>query len=273
MDKQELQQRYENGKIFAYTGGNEALKWYRSHELSIEWKADTSPVSLADRSAEELISCAIRASYPNDAILGEEYGHQSGSSGWQWIIDPIDGTQSFIHGVPLWGTLLALRYEQELQAGWVYLPALAEFLCACPTLEPTCSYYASIKDQQELLHPGIATEVSQTKDLRNALWCHTSPDYFADADMLWLHDLLQQRCRFTRAWSDCYSFVLLATGRVDLVVEPVLKLWDVAPFDPIIRAAKGQIGDFTGTTSVENGSIVAANPTLFQQTIALISET
>ncbi len=273
MEDIKLRERYERGKGFAFLGGQTALKWFQNPSLAVEWKADESPVSLADRKAEGAIIEAIREHFPDDAIIGEEHGLQAGKSDWQWIIDPIDGTQSFIRGVPLWGTLLALSYRETILAGWCYMPALGDFISACPRLHTACEFSPFVRQADELkkLGPG-ATVNLQVQRLEEALWCHTSPDYFATAGQLAIHDRLQERCRWTRAWSDCYAFVLLATGRVDLVVEPKLNLWDVAAFEPIIHAAGGQIGDFSGAKTVGNGSIVAGNAQLFQQTIRLIQE-
>ena len=272
----ELQLRIQEGKKILYAGGQKALGYFTSGGAAVELKSDSSPVTIADRESEELMRQLISTKFPEDGILGEEHGDLPSKNSWQWILDPIDGTRSFIHGVPLWGSLMALRYGDQIVGGIAYMPVLDEMIFAAPSINLPTHWIRSLKSEGDLDGQSIEAKVANDKShLKDCLWCHTSPDYFADAGCLELHHNLQKACGWTRAWSDCYAFVLLATGRVDIVVEPELNLWDVAPFIPLIEGAGGKVSQLDGTNlGKEDGkiSIAAASPQVHGSLIELIKE-
>lgn len=254
-----------------FEGGQIALEHFQDPKLRIDWKGDDSPVTKADQLAEDYMRQAIKAAFPKDSTLGEENGAEGENKDWRWIIDPIDGTQSFIHGVPLWGTLLALQHGEEILGGLAYMPALAELVYAAPAIDIPTQWMRNVQSPTDLDQDQNRTaQLSRVESLDAGLWCHTSPDYFVAADCLDLHDELQRRCALTRAWSDCYAFVLLATGRVDLVVEPELNFWDMACFIPMIESLGGAMTDFDGQTIQGSSSVLAASEKLHRECLGLI---
>ncbi len=242
-----------------------ALEWFRRPDLAVERKADESPVTQADHACESLLREAIRATFPHDGLLGEEHGHEPGSSGFTWIIDPIDGTVSFARGVPLFGTLVAIEHAtaagREVVAGACELPALGERIWAA-------------KDRGAWWdRAGLATvpaRVSPAPRLDRALVSTTGFDYFRAAGSLPTLDRLQRVAGRIRGWSDCYGLALAATGRCDAVVEPWMKPWDSGPFPVIFAEAGGVFTDWSGRTDVRGQTAVAANPLLHRELLAIL---
>lgn len=240
----------------AEDAGRFALAHFRT-ALAVEYKADHSPVTLADRGAEERLRTAIGTALPKDGILGEELGEASGSSGRRWIIDPIDGTQSFIRGVPLWGVLLGLEIAGDMVLGVVYMPAVNDVVSAATGLG--CQWN------------GRPARVSATDHLNQALVCYTDalelarrrPDAWAK---------IQTRSRLQRGWSDCYGHVLVATGRADVMLDPVMHPWDCAPFLPILREAGGTFTNWSGEATVYGGNAISTNGRLYEEIMKTITE-
>ncbi len=231
--------------------GRVAMEWFQSEALVADGKADGSPVTQADRAAERCVRDAIAAAYPEDGILGEEYDAVETSSGRTWVIDPIDGTKSFVHGVPLFGTLLACMENGSPTIGVIVMPALDE--CVAAEVGRGCWWWRAG-------HPAERSRVSEHPSLDGAMLVSTSLEYY-DTDArkrAWIRT--NSLGAHTRGWSDCYAFVLLATGRADAVVEPgMMNLWDVACVPVIVGEAGGAWSDIEGRRTLESGSMVASN--------------
>lgn len=231
--------------------GAVAMDWFQSDALVTDGKADGSPVTQADKAAERFVRDAIRSAYPEDGILGEEYEEVQGSSGRVWVIDPIDGTKSFVHGVPLFGTLLACLNNGVSEIGVIVMPALGE--CVAAERDAGCWWWNATQSVQR-------AKVSDQTTIDGSMLLSTSFQYY-DSEArkhAWID--LNRRGAHTRGWSDCYAFVLLATGRADGVVEPaMMNLWDIACVPVIISEAGGDWSDISGAKDLTTGSMVASN--------------
>lgn len=243
----------------ARAAGEATLAYFGSAELAVERKADGSPVTRADREAERILRERIAAAWPDDAILGEEEGERPGSSGRRWILDPVDGTRSFTHGVPLYGTLLALESEadERVELGVVYLPALRELVYAARG--HGAHWTTDVGGAREATRPARVSAVSR---LDEALMCTTSVGGFAQVDLLDLYGRLRAAVARDRGWGDCYGHMLVATGRVDLMVDARMAVWDSAALQPIVEEAGGVFMDLAGAATHRGGSALSVNAAL-----------
>ncbi len=237
--------------------GELTLRWFASDGLDVEHKADGTPVTVADTSAERYLRERIASSFPGDAVVGEEEPDSAGSSGRTWIIDPIDGTKAFTHGVPLYSNLLALYDEHGPAIGVINLPALGETVWAgrglgCHTRDGA----ASVND-----HADLATGALCTSGL--SAW---SGEAFT---------AVRDGVGIMRTWGDGYGFALVATGRIEAMVDPALALWDLGPLPVIIREAGGRYSQLDGDESIvlDPGwvpSAVATNGHVHDQVLGLL---
>ncbi|MBT5409139.1 MAG: histidinol phosphate phosphatase [Phycisphaerae bacterium] len=202
------------------------LTQFLSKNFAISRKVDGSEVTNVDIEAERIARKTLLEQFPDDCFLGEESGGVAGTSGYRWVVDPIDGTASFARGVPLFGTLIGLEYENKPFAGMAVLPALGERISAV--------------QGQGAMHNGAPAKMSEVSTLQNAMICTTSFDYYRQTGSESLHKKLMECAGSTRGWSDCYGYLLLCTGKIDGVVEPLLHPWDVIPWLPIITESGGQ---------------------------------
>lgn len=240
----DVQARMEAALRFARQAGDLTLRHFRAAGLRAEGKADGSPVTVADRGAEELLRGLIAREFPRDGILGEEFGEQQGESGYRWILDPIDGTQSFVCGVPLYGTLVGVERAGRAVAGVIHMPALRETAWAG---QGGGAWYASGEDGFE--RPTRA-RASDTTDLRAAVFATTGPAGFRTIGREGVLRRLERTCRVARGWSDCYALLLVATGRIDLCVEPVMHLWDCAGPSAVLSEAGAVYADWSGEETI-----------------------
>jgi histidinol phosphatase-like enzyme (inositol monophosphatase family) len=215
----------------ARRAGKVALSHFRSR-LAVETKHDGSPVTIADRAAEQAAREWIGARFPEDGIHGEELGLHNAQAARRWIIDPIDGTKSFVHGVPLWGTLVAVADGPRIVAGAVYCAAVDELVAAAPGLG--CWWNGSrcrVSSEDDLARATVLTTDDRFpgRDARRARWSR-----------------LAERAAVARTWGDCYGYLLVATGRAHVMVDDRMHAWDVAPLVPIIEEAGGSITDWRG---------------------------
>ena len=227
--------------------GDIALGYYRSN-LAVETKSDGSPVTVADRAAETAAREWVHRLFPNDGLLGEEFGEERPGAARRWIIDPIDGTKAFIRGTPLWGSLVALCEGDRVLAGAAYFPAVGEILAAAPGAgcwwnESRCS-------------------VSAVSDLGGATVLTTDPTFRERPQYRGGWERIAAAARVSRTWGDCFGYLLVATGRAEAMFDPVMNPWDAAALQPIIEEAGGHFTDWTGAATAFGGSVVATNRAL-----------
>lgn len=231
----------------ARVAGNFAMSLY-SKNIAVDTKGDGSPVTIADRGAEERARAWIEQRFPDDGILGEEFGDVRPDARRRWIIDPIDGTKSFVRTVPLWGTLIAVSEGDEVLAGCAYFPAVAEIVVAA--VGSGCYWN------------GARCSVSSNSSLAAATVLVTD-DTFPDREqraVAWRK--LASRSGVVRTWGDCYGYMLLATGRADVMIDDVVSPWDAAALYPIITEAGGIFTDWKGNATAFGGDIIATNAAL-----------
>jgi histidinol-phosphatase len=251
----EWRNRYELAVEAARTAGQVALRYFDG-EFTVEWKSDDSPVTVADRETEQSLRRTLLASFPNDGFLGEEFGDTPGSSGFRWIIDPIDGTRSFVRGIPLWATLVGLEYRGEQIAGIAEVPALGH---AYRALRGDGAY----RNDRRIRVSGVA-------DLSQALVFYSSLSWFIKAERHEQFLELVRRTDRTRGYGDFYGFVLVAQGSGELMVEHGVHAWDVAAIKPLIEEAGGRFSDWSGTPSIHRPDVLISNGKLHDEALALL---
>jgi myo-inositol-1(or 4)-monophosphatase len=240
----------------AYLAGRQTLGYFQSG-VAVDYKDDHSPVTIADRQAEEFIRMRIEQAYPGHAIVGEEFGlKESQDASHRWIIDPIDGTKSFMRGVPLYGVLLGLEIEGEVEVGAAYFPALDEMVAAASGLG--CWWN------------GRQAHVSPLEDLSQAYVAFTDPGSFRKAGREAAFQRLQAACYHRAGWSDAYGYLLAATGRVEIMLDPVMADWDCGPFPPIFREAGGYFGDWKGNETIHAHEALATSQALLPQVMRVL---
>jgi len=236
--------------------GDITLQYFRkTPETST--KSDGSYVTIADRQAESYLRKQIAERFPDDGIVGEEEGESTGTSGRRWIVDPIDGTFAFVHGVPFYGVLIALEIEGELSIGVVNIPPLGELVSAA-------------KGMGCFLN-GEPARVSATRELKDALLLSTDFTSCEHHGFGPAAERLQARAKTSRTWGDCYGYVLVATGRADVMLDPVMNLWDCAPLLPIMEEAGGTFTDWRGVRTASGGNSIATNGLLFDEVMGLVN--
>ncbi|MFN8105691.1 MAG: inositol monophosphatase family protein [Acidimicrobiia bacterium] len=228
------------------------LDHFGASDLVVDAKGDGTPVTEADRGAERLVRDYLAERYPDDAVVGEEEGATTGTSGRRWVVDPIDGTKAFTRGVPLYSNLLALEDEHGWAVAVVNLPALGETVAAGRGLG--CH------------HDGRRCHVSSTARLADA-YLTTSGFEHWDAEVL---AALHRSGAGMRTWGDGYGYALVATGRVDAMVDPAAALWDAAPMPLLLAEAGGRFTDFDGVERADGGTGVATNGRLHDEVLALV---
>ncbi len=253
----ELGELMETAAELARGAGEITLRYFR-RAYTPERKADGSFVTAADREAEKFLRAEIARRFPDDAILGEEEGERAGTSGRRWIIDPIDGTYSFVHGVPFYGVLLGLEIADEPLVGVVDIPALGEAVKAARGLG--CYWN------------GEPAKVSATDSMSDALLLATDFGSCARYGFGAAADELQQRFGARRTWGDCYGHVLVATGRAECMLDAVMNVWDCAALLPIIEEAGGTFTDWAGRATIRGGNAVSTNGALFNEVMQIINK-
>ena len=234
------------------------LQYFRKDDLNVELKCDDTPVTVADRQAELYLRGRIAAMFPNDAILGEEFPEQSGTSGFRWILDPVDGTKSFIHGVPIYSTLVAVEYEGQSVLGVIRIPALGECVYAARGLG------AWHVEGDQAPRPA---RVSQCSSLSQATFVTSEVLSFDKHERRAAFDRLQSTARLTRTWGDGYGYLMVATGRADVMVDPIMALWDAASLPPILEEAGGTFTDWKGNRVYQACEGIATNGLLLPEVL------
>lgn len=228
----------------ARIAGDIAFGYYRQ-KPQVETKLDGTPVTIADRAAEAAAREWIERRFPDDGILGEEFPDVRADARRRWIIDPIDGTKSFVGEVPLWGTLVAVSESDNIVAGAAFFPATADLIvaansCGC-WLNDTRSY------------------VSPVADIAAATILTSQSPFSADELTTLRWGRLEKDALVSRTWGDCFGYLMVASGRAEVMADPILSAWDIAPFFPIIQEAGGTITDFKGAVAAFGGSAIATN--------------
>ncbi|HEX5472826.1 MAG TPA: histidinol-phosphatase [Lacipirellulaceae bacterium] len=261
----EIAEKLEFAVDIAREAGEVALRYFRRCDLVVESKADHSPVTIADRSAEELLRQRIGERFPDDAILGEEFGEQRGKNDFQWILDPIDGTKSFIHGVPLYTTLIAVLQKGEPLIGVIHAPALCETVYAANGAG--CWYICGSMSKPQ------SARVSNVAKLSEGLLLTSEIEGFREnrrSDAINIFMRLQRSARVARTWGDGYGYLMVATGRAEVMIDPITNLWDAAPLLPIIQEAGGHFSDWTGDPTIRAGEALATNACVKDEVLAII---
>ena len=225
----------------ARQAGTLTLEWYQQRDLNVERKGDGSPVTQADKAAEQLVRELITRRFPDDSILGEEHGARSGTTDRLWVIDPIDGTKAFTHGVPLFSNLIALVDEHGPAVGVINLPALDECVWA--------------GRGRGALWNGEPCGVSSGNAIAESYVCTSGFSAWSEQS---LHRALASGCRL-RTWGDAYGYALVATGRAEAMIDPIAYEWDLAPVSVIISEAGGMFTDTGGANAWDTGSGLGSN--------------
>ena len=236
----------------ADASGKVIRKHYRS-KMTVEDKADDSPVTIADRHTETVMRDMILAKYPSHDILGEEHGYEPTGSRWKWVLDPIDGTKSFIAGMPIFGTLISLLEHEIPQIGIIDIPIM-------------CERWLGMRNKESVFFPDQQNSKPQTckvsgqRKLKESILYSADPAMFNSSQKPHF-DRTASQVKMVRYGGDCYSYGLLASGHIDLVVEADLKIYDVMALVPVVENAGGVISDWQGNNSfTENwdGCLIAA---------------
>ena len=251
----ELQQVLDFAIEIAREAGVITYRHFRG-SFEAELKSDNSFVTIADREAEEHLRSRIADVFPEDAILGEEGGEKAGTSNRRWIIDPIDGTYSFVHRVPLYGVLIGVEFAGEPVVGVANLPALGEMV------------YAALGEG--CFVDGVHSHVSKTASLEQALLLCTDFGACEQHRFATGARALQQKVHARRTWGDVYGYLLVATGRADIMLDPVMNIWDCAALLPIVQEAGGTFTDWDGKRTINGGNAVATNGLLFDEVMEII---
>jgi myo-inositol-1(or 4)-monophosphatase len=241
----------------AYLAGRLTLGYFQVG-VDRQMKGDMTPVTEADRRAEVLIRERIESRYPHHGIVGEEFGEKATPTEGKhrWFVDPLDGTRSFICGVPLYAVLLGLEIDGEVRVGAAYYPALDEMLYAAIGEGCWCN--------------GRRARVSQVSSMDQAVLTFTGPLGFLQRDKGSAWDALQRETGYAAGWTDAYGYLLAATGRTEIAVDPLMETWDCGPFPPIFHEAGGYFGDWQGNRTIYGGEALATNLSLLPKVLAIL---
>ncbi|RRR65366.1 MAG: histidinol-phosphatase [Candidatus Viridilinea halotolerans] len=240
----------------AWQAGKITLRYFQSG-VAVEQKADASPVTIADREAEAFLRTTIMAHYPDHAILGEEEGLSGGTAAtYRWILDPIDGTKTFVRGVPLYGVMIGLLREGEPVLGVVNMPALGEIVYAA--------------QGHGCWWNGRPCRVSNVASLRESLVVATIAHGYERYGKQAAFERIMAAAGLFRTWGDCYGHLLVATGRAEVALDPIMSIWDAAALLPILREAGGTFTDWQGVTTIEHEEGISTNGLVQDELLELI---
>ncbi|MDR3625668.1 MAG: histidinol-phosphatase [Ignavibacteriaceae bacterium] len=242
-------------KHLADISGTVISSYFRT-PISIDSKADSSPVTIADKKAEELMREEIMAEFPEHGILGEEFGELNPDAEYKWILDPIDGTKSFICGTVTFGTLIALLKNGEPVLGVINQPVLDEFL---------------IGDNITCELNDIKTSVRNCEKLSDAVLLTTDHKNIKKYQDINKFNTLVDKVKLYRNWGDCYGYYLLATGYADIMIDPIMSIWDYMALIPVIKGAGGIITDYKGGNPLKSDSIIAAVPGIHKEVVKILN--
>ncbi len=241
----------------AYQAGKITLSYFQNG-VSADRKSDDSPVTIADKLAEEKLRELIQRYWPDHGIIGEEYGEQAGTSEYTWTVDPIDGTKSFVQGVPIYSNLISVvDASRRPLVGVANYPALNEMIYASQGMG---TYWN-----------GRRTHASNVSDLKDAVLLGSEIDFSAYGDKERIWKQLQKTTYFHRTWGDSYGYALLATGRAEIMVDAWMKTWDCGPLLVIVEEAGGTFTDFKGNATIWGGEAIGTNGKLYDAVMAIVN--
>ena len=251
----ELTECKKFSKVLSIASADIIKKYFRT-SVSVESKVDNSPVTIADKKAEEVMRELILKRYPDHGIFGEEFGVTNPEAEYTWVLDPIDGTKSFICGAYSFGTLIGLLHNGEPILGVYNHPILNDFL---------------IGDNYTTKLNGFITKVSESNNLSDAILLttdHLNIEKYQNKEKF---DKLIHKVKLYRNWGDCYGYYLLATGYVDIMIDPIMSPWDLLPLIPIIKGAGGTITDYQGNNPIKGKNAIASSPPIHSTIISLLN--
>ena len=242
----------------AHASAEVILPYFGRHDVGLEMKSDESPVTLADRGAEEAMRRLIERRFPGHGIVGEEFGTVRGDAEFVWVLDPIDGTKSFISAVPLFGTLIGLLHEGRPVLGCIHQPVLRQLM---------------IGDGTTTTLNGTPVRVREGVPLGQATVLFSDPIHPAKYQDGGRFATVCETARLVRSWGDCYGYLLVAAGWADVMLDPIMNPWDLQPIVPIIRGAGGVVTDWQGGPAdrMEANSCIAAAPGLHPEVARLLN--
>lgn len=252
-----LQELRKAAVEFAKAGGNSTLKYFKQ-SFQLNFKGDRTPVTNADREAEKLIRQKINTHFPDHGIIGEEFGVENRDSEVVWVLDPIDGTQSFIHGVPFYTTLIGILINNKPEIGVIYAPALDELISAAT--DEGCSFN------------GEPAGVRPCNSLKEATFLTTEVTTFAQHGFEKPFRELLNSTRIHRTWGDAYGHMMVAIGRADIMIDPILSIWDAAALLPVIQESGGSFTDVYGNKSIETGNAISTSTSLAPQILSIFEK-
>lgn len=224
-----------------------AARYFRT-PVTVDDKADQSPVTIADREAETAMRVLLEKHVPQHGVFGEEHGAVRTDAEYVWVLDPIDGTKSFITGVPLWGTLIALLHRGRPVLGCIHQPVLGQLM---------------LGDETGTTLNGLPVRCRPTTSLAEATLLTSDPLNPARHQDGAGYERVLRAARLGRTWGDCYGYLLVASGRADVMLDPIMNPWDIAALVPVIRGAGGVITDWQGGEPYPAQSTIAcATPEL-----------
>jgi histidinol-phosphatase len=251
----EWRSRYELAIDAAHEAGRHALSYFEA-KLTVEWKQDQTPVTVADRETEKLLRRRLLEKFPDDGLFGEEFGDAPGTSGYRWVIDPIDGTRSFVRGIPIWATLVALEYKGEPIAGIAEAPAMHE------THRALRGDSAFRNDRP--IH------VSDIANLNEAQFFYSSLSWFMQAGRQNAFSELVEKTNRQRGFGDYYGFVLVAQGAGEFMAEYGIHRWDVAALKVIVEEAGGRYSNWQGRPDKYEPDVLVSNGKLHDEVLRIL---
>ena len=229
---------------------------YLAENVDVELKADATLVTQADRAAEALMRELIRKTYPEHGVIGEEYGEENARAEFVWTLDPIDGTVSFASGCPLFGTLIGLIHQNQPVLGAIHQPLWNE-LC--------------IGDGKRTLVNGRPVQLRTVSRIANATLLTTDVSCIRRTRHREAFELLLERSHLFRTWGDCYGYLLVASGRADIMLDLDMRIWDIVPLIPVITGANGIITSWSGDDTSQSKSCLATNSSLHPKVMEILA--
>lgn len=241
-------------KELARASGEIIMRYFRS-DFAVETKSDESPVTIADKQAEETMREMIMKEYPAHGIIGEEFGVHNEEAEYQWVLDPIDGTKSFVSGTFLFGTLIGLMKDGQPIVGAIHHPLTSHLLIGTGD-------EARLNDE--------IVQVRPTRELRDAVMLYSDFIHVGQYQNGIAFQQLMGRTNYNRTWGDCHGYFLLATGYADIMLDPIMHLWDIVALIPVVEGAGGKITSWNGGPPLSGNGIIATNGPLHSQVLRVL---